>query len=122
MPSKSKEEEYAVSTARFSNTSGDGTTSSGTDLAVIEVTHKAQLTEVDITGDNSELYDVKLRDQDASNPSTERTYVGSDIQRGDFEDPAVPKIGANREVAVTSAVQLADANYALNVTVHELQP
>lgn len=121
MPPLDEESEYTTSTANFKNVSGDGTTAANTDLAVIEVSHKAQLTNIVITGANTEIYDIVRRDQDGSNSTVAKTLVGSDIDKGDFEDPFLRNIGSQREVAVINREQLADANYGVSIEVDELR-
>lgn len=121
MPELSEEDEYDTTVVNFKNVSGDGTTSSDTDLAVLEVSHKAQVTNIVITGDNSELYDIVRRDQDGTNETVAKTLVGSDLDKGDFENPFIKNIGAQREVAVINRTQLDDANYGISIEVDELR-
>jgi hypothetical protein len=121
MPPLSEEDEYDTNTQNFKNVNGDGTTSADTDLVVQEVTHKAQLSNIVITGANSEIYDVVARDQDGSNSTVIATLVGSSIDKGSFEEPFIRNIGANREVAVINRSQLNDANYGVYIEVDELR-
>lgn len=116
-----EEDDYTTTVANFKNVSGDGTTAADTDLIVVEVSHLAQLTNIVITGANSEIYDIVIRDQDASNASVEKTLVGSDVDKGDFEDPFIRNIGAQKEVAIINREQLADANYGVSIEVDEIR-
>lgn len=121
MPGLNEEQDFTTNTVNFKNVSGDGTVTTDTDLVVQEVSHKAQLTSLRITGDNSQIYDVVARDQDGSNETVVKTFVGSDIDEGNFEFPVVRNIGAQREVAVINRDQLADANYGVSIEVDELR-
>lgn len=121
MPPLEKKEDYTTTTGNFKNVAGDGTTAADTDLVVVEVDHKAQLSNLRISGANSEIYDVVVRDQDASNASVVNTLVGSDLDEGNFEFPVVEEIGAQKEVAIINREQLADANYGVSVVVDELK-
>lgn len=121
MPPIEDEDMLETLTGTFTNVTGDGTVPADTDLIVVEVDHMAQLTNLRITGGSTENYDVVVRDQDASNPSVEQTYVGSDIDEGKFENPAVRNIGAQKEVAIINRTQLDDDNYGVNVEVDQLE-
>jgi hypothetical protein len=104
-----------------SNISGDGTTAADTDLVVIEVDHMSVVTNLRVTGATSEVYDLVVRDQGGANSEVRKTLVGSDLDDGDFEEPAVRNIGAGREIAVINRTQLDDDNYGINLLVHELK-
>lgn len=121
MPPYEQEADYFTRTASFKNVSGDGTTAADTDLVVIEFDHMAQVSNLRITGANSEIYDVVVRDQDGTNPEVVYTLVGSDLDEGTFRNPAVRNMGAQKEVAIINREQLADANYGVNLEVDQMR-
>lgn len=121
MPPYEEEGSYETSTDNFKNVSGDGTTGNNTDLVVVEVDHRAQVSNLRITGANSHIYDLVVRDQDGSNESIVKTLVGSDIDEGTFRDPALRNIGAQREVALVNRESLSDANYGISIEVDEVR-
>lgn len=121
MPNYEDIGEYEAVSGTFKNVTGDGTTVLDTDLIVIEVDQLAVLTNFRVTGAESEVYDLVIRDQDASNPEVVKTLVGTDLDEGDFEEPAVRNVGAGKEIAVINRTPLADNDYGVNVLVHKLQ-
>jgi hypothetical protein len=121
MPTYDNLDDYSVSTDTFKNVSGDGTVAVDTDLAVIELDQSGQLTSLRITTETAEVFDVVLRDQDGSNPTTVKTFVGSDLDEGDFEEPVVREVGASSEIAVINRAQLNDEDVGVNAVAHELE-
>jgi len=121
MPRSEDREKYQRRTGTFENTSGDGTVAADTDLAVLEVSHVSHVTSITITGANLERYDVVVRDQDGSNETVVRSYATSDLDTGTFENTVYSTVGAQQEIAVINRTQLSDANYAVNVDIHELE-
>lgn len=119
MPPFVEEDRFKTTTDSYKNTGG--TVATDTDLVVVEVDFKAQLSNLRITGATSELYDVVVRDQDGTNPTTEKSFVGSDLNEGNFESPALRNIGAQKEVVVINRTGLADDNYAVNIEVDEAE-
>mgnify|MGYP006928063219 FL=1 len=115
-----EEENYKTLTDSFKYISGDGTTAAGTELVVIEFPHRAQISNLRITGASSNLYDVVARDQDGTNPEVLLSLVGTDLDEGTFREPAIKNIGAQREVAVINRTQLSDANYGVNIEVDHM--
>lgn len=120
MPTYDKLDEYVPRTGNFKNVNGDGTTALDTDLVVIEADQSSHLTNLRITAESPELYDVVVRDQDGSNPTVEKSIYGSDLDEGDFEEPVVREIGANKEVAIINRAQLPSEDIAVNLVLHEL--
>jgi len=121
MPGIEKDVRYDSRTATFNNATGDGTTAADTDLVVIEVDHKSQLSTIHISGSARNLYEVVVRDQDATNSQTIKSLAVQDTNLGDFEFPFIRNIGAQKEVAVVNKTQLSDAEYAVNIEVDELR-
>lgn len=121
MPNYEDLEKFEAVSGTFSNVSGDGTTAVDTDLIVIEVDHLSVITNFRVTGASSEVYDLVIRDQNNANSEVIKTLVGTDLDEGDFEEPAVRNIGAGEEIAVINRTALDDDNYGINVLVHELK-
>lgn len=121
MPQYEDLEKFEASSATFKNLSGGGTTAAATDLVTIQVDHLAVMTNLRITGAAEEVYDLVVRDQGGGNSEIRKTLVGTDLDEGDFEEPAVRNIGAGREVVVINRTALDDDNYGVNILVHELK-
>jgi len=122
MPGSDDRDDYVTRYGNFNNESGDGTTSGDTDLITLEVDHRTQVTHLDIQGAAANLYALNVRDQDGTNESTVKTFYGSDVGKGDFQDPVVTDVGAAREVVVTNLTQLSDDNFSVNLEIDELDP
>lgn len=121
MPGIDEEDRYTTKTGNFKNKSGDGVTDPGTDLIVIEVDHKSQLSRLHISGTARNLYSIEVRNQDATGVEVLKSFAVQELTVGDFEFPIIRDIGAQKEVVLTNNTELSDSEFAANMEVEELR-
>jgi len=76
------------------------TAPSSPDLLVINESYETQLTDVNVTADESNIFSIVIRDQGGGNPETVATFDTDSFKKGSFDDP-VAVAGANEEIAIT---------------------
>jgi len=92
-----------------------------TDLLVYENDHLAQVSQLEITGPDQQDFRLEVRDQDGSSATVKKNYASvSNLNRGEFDDPVL-EWGASQEVAVVSSTSLSGDDYAVNLTVDEVE-
>lgn len=116
MTQREREVEYET---QYQSTTANGS-NADTDLLVIETDKQAQLSNIQIDGNDVQDYAVEVRDQDGSNATTKRRYFNvSAVNRGSFEDPEL-EWGAQQEIAIVNRTALSADDYSINVIVDEL--
>ena len=78
--------------------------SAGTDILAVNNTHQCKLTRIEIMADGGGFFNVIVRDQDESNPTTRMSYRipagGGEVHRkGTFNDP-IMNWGAKRQLTI----------------------
>jgi hypothetical protein len=115
MTRRDREDEYET---QYQSATANGS-NADTDLIVVETDKQAQLSNIQIDGNDAQDYVIEVRDQDGSNASTKRRYFAvSNVDRGDFENPEL-EWGAKQEIAVVNRTALSAEDYSVNVTVDE---
>jgi len=121
MPGINEEDRYVTKVGNFRNETGDGVTDAGTNLIVIEVDHKSQVSRLHISGTERNVYSLETRNQDGTGSETIKSFAVQELTVGDFEFPIVRDIGAQKEIAVVNNTELSDSEFAVNVEVEELR-
>lgn len=121
MPGIDEESRYKTKIGNFKKETGDGVTSSGTDMIVIEVDHKSQLSRLHISGTDMNQYSIEVREQNATGIEVLKSFTVQEITIGDFEFPIIRDIGAQKEVVLTNNTELSDSEFSANIEVEELR-